>query len=289
VKHFNDEELVTLCHDYFPEVYQNFSDGMTKNRKALALIGYCESRGLLENLHATLEKERPDQRRNFVGRTAVQAREIRLHEKTGIELIRIPAGEFLFGDALLKIDVPSFWIGRSPVTYQQYSRFLIDQPDYDRGNVTGGRSERLANSAFPRDMVTWFDAIAFCSWAGLRLPSEEEWEKAARGTDGRIFPWGNDQPTSDRCNFRDHIGGISRVGAYSPARDSPYGCVDMSGNLWEWTSSEYESDLGDDWNTLILKGGCYGSPAEELRCAAKVDIDSSGRGSLFGFRVAANG
>ncbi len=87
---------------------------------------------------------------NSLASTVVNAGEIHLHEKTGIELVRIPAGEFLFGDALVKTDVPSFWIGRTPVTYQQYSRFLIDQPDYDRDTVTGETSERLAESAVPR-------------------------------------------------------------------------------------------------------------------------------------------
>jgi formylglycine-generating enzyme required for sulfatase activity len=91
--------------------------------------------------------------------------------------------------------------------------------------------------------VTWHDAMAYCRWLArvtgraYRLPSEAEWEKAARGTDGRIWPWGN-KWDSKRCNSREGgPGNTTPVGQYSPQGDSPYGCVDMAGNVWEWTLS----------------------------------------------------
>ena len=88
--------------------------------------------------------------------------------------------------------------------------------------------------------VSWEDARSFCQWANqvtgqaLCLPTEAEWEKAARGTDGQIYPWGNQPPEDKLCNFGMNILDTTSVGSYSPQGDSPYGCADMAGNVWEW-------------------------------------------------------
>ncbi len=162
-----------------------------------------------------------------------------IHEKSGLEFVRIPAGGFLYGEEKKKIYLPEYWISKMPVTNVHYARFVVEtgyrMPHHWRKKLI--YPDGLADH--PVVYVDWYDATAFCKWAGGRLPIEEEWEKAARGTNGRIYPWGNEYKwNQNRCNSKDaHIKGTSRVAQFSPQGDSPYGCVDMIGNVWEWTNS----------------------------------------------------
>jgi formylglycine-generating enzyme required for sulfatase activity len=110
----------------------------------------------------------------------------------------------------------------------------------------------------PVAQVNWTDALAYAAWAGKRLPTEQEWEKAARDMNGREYPWGNQEPTRGLCNFNKHEGRKTSVGKYSLQGDSLYGCMDMSGNVWEWTASEKEG--GE-----VLCGGGWSHPAEYVR------------------------
>jgi formylglycine-generating enzyme required for sulfatase activity len=173
------------------------------------------------------------------------------------ETLRVPAGQFLMGSDPKKdkdaeddeqpqhtLDLPAYRIARAPVTNAQYLAFVQAAghrvPEHwEDGKPPGGKEEH------PVVLVSWHDAMAYCRWLGeatgrpYRLPSEAEWEKAARGTDGRIWPWG-DEWEKKLCNSAEGgPGDTTPVGQYSPGGDSPYGCMDMAGNVWEWTPSVY--------------------------------------------------
>ena len=480
-KYFSDEELEALCFDYFPEALNDFGGGMSKNRKVIALIGHCERRGRLPDLHAALERERAeawnrtfapqpvetprrdvspaalerDPRQIFLSHATADAEfahtlaadlraegwrvwiapesiqpgekwveaidrgletsgvfvvvltpaavasrwvntetdaavemqheglitfipldvtesrpkrlwrqyqyisfrgsyevgldallrrldgepsapvslpttpspplprtpapDRRIHEKTGIELVRIPAGPFLYGssdaDKMARdnekpqrmVDLPEYWIGRYPVTNAQFARFAAatghktTAEQLGQGGVwTGSKWEWVKGSdwrhpggpatsldgkeSHPVVQVSWDDAKAFCDWAGLALPTEEQWEKAARGMDGRVWPWGNEQPTPtvERCNSNMNIGTTTPVGNYSPHGDNPFGCADMGGNVWEWTASWYV-----EGQTRVVRGGSWTSPLEQCRCALRRRYNPDRRNAYSGFRVLA--
>jgi len=201
-------------------------------------------------------------------------------EPDGKEMVRIPAGAFLYGDKKETRELPECWIDKAPVTNAEYARFVAETghepPEHWKAKIPPGdiADHPVAN-------VSWHDSTAYAEWAGKRLPTEEEWEKAARGTDGRKYPWGDEEPTSDLCNFGRNEGRTTPVGKYSPQGDSPYGCADMAGNVWEWTSSDY-----DDRNK-VLRGGSWLAAPEGVRGAFRLgDLPGNRGGYNGGFRCA---
>jgi formylglycine-generating enzyme required for sulfatase activity len=195
-------------------------------------------------------------------------------------MVRVPAGKFLYGDEKVKKSLPEFWIDKTPVTNTEYARFVAETKQKPPKHWKG-RNPPKDIADHPVVNVSWDEAIAYAKWAGKRLPTEEEWEKAARGTDGRKYPWGDQPPTSELCNFGRKVGKTTPVGKYSPQGDSPYGCVDMSGNVWEWTVSDYSKE------TKVLHGGSWHSNVEGLlRAAARDFLNPDLRYSYFGFRCA---
>jgi len=161
----------------------------------------------------------------------------------GAVLVYIPEGEFLMGSEAYnaKVDeipahmvyLDSYWLYQTTVTNRQYRECIIAE-------VCEGSLGRYAENDLPAVNVTWFAAMDYCSWAGGRLPTEAEWEKSARGTDGRDYPWGNTAPSCELANYKNCYGSEAIPVGLIPAGASPYGALDMVGNVWEWVYDWYD-------------------------------------------------
>jgi formylglycine-generating enzyme required for sulfatase activity len=217
-------------------------------------------------------------RRDLTSALLEQAASI-LADAMDLMMVSVPTGEFLIGDEKRKMHVDAFEIDKYPVTNVQYKRF-VDETGHRPPEHWGAGTYLAEEAIHPVVNVSWDDAVAYAEWAGKRLPTEEEWEKAARGTDGRKYPWGDEEPTSDLCNFGGNEGGTTPVGKYSPQGDSPYGCADMAGNVWEWTSSEYS-----DWGKVLRGGSWYRAP-DYVRGASRHRYRPGSRYDHYGFRCA---
>jgi len=197
----------------------------------------------------------------------------------GLEFVKVPAGVFLYGENKKKVEVGEFWMSLTPVTNAQYKVF-VDATGYkEPGHWSGGRIP-AGKENHPVVNVSYQDAQRFCGGAGLRLPTEQEWEKAARGVDGRTYPWGEESPDSQRCNFDKQVGDTTPVGQY-PKGASPYGCLDMAGNVWEWCDSPHES------GGRVLRGGAFSYNVSYVRCACRYWNLPDDRYDSYGFRVVA--
>ncbi|MBW1741737.1 MAG: SUMF1/EgtB/PvdO family nonheme iron enzyme [Deltaproteobacteria bacterium] len=223
--------------------------------------------------------------------------------------VLVPEGAFIMGSyhyseerpVRLVRELKEFFIDRYPVTNAQFCAFLNDKGNQQEGGVEwialaggfGGEGCRIKEdggrfvieSGFedhPVINVSWYGARAYAQWSGKRLPTEEEWEKAARGRLGRTYPWGNEFD-KDRCNTGES--GICRT---TPVKDygvgrSPCGCYNMAGNVWEWTDSWY---YDKDRDYRVLCGSSWGFYREAARCAVR-NRDTPGFGNFdIGFRCA---
>jgi formylglycine-generating enzyme required for sulfatase activity len=242
-----------------------------------------------------------------------------------IAFVEIPAGPFTMGADPARdpaafdnerwsaaggtgtVTVPTFYIARHEVTMGEFAEFV---------RASGWTIDQRALSGQPNHPVTfvsWPDALAYCRWLekslknaastpphikqlltdGWRvtLPTEAEWEKAARGTDGRRYPWGND-PNRGRANYES--AGTTPVGFFA-CPECAHGLADMSGNVWEWTRSPYQPypyDASDDRSNLdadalwVIRGGHFGDAARLVRTTARGGADPGARRNFIGFRVA---
>jgi formylglycine-generating enzyme required for sulfatase activity len=193
------------------------------------------------------------------------------------------------------VDVPAFAIALTPVTNADYADFVAATGHPAPCRWRADPAPALAEH--PVTHVDWHDARAFCAWAGARLPTEAEWEKAARGTDARRYPWGAAEPDDRVAVFaRGTAGQATEPVGTHPAGASPYGVLDVAGTVWEWTSSAYraypyrvddgreEPESGEE---RVLRGGSYASPGGRwLRCASRSRSFPTRRQAHIGFRVA---
>jgi formylglycine-generating enzyme required for sulfatase activity len=247
----------------------------------------------------------------------------------GIIMVYIPPGKFTMGsDEGEEIEKPSheveldgYWMGKIPVTNMQYVSFLNDS---GIDHKTGCNGERCINTDIeskdshikctkdnyqfepgcenhPVIAVSWYGAAEYCKWLSkkigqeFKLPTEAQWENAARGNDQRKYPWGSKEPNIDLANFNRNIGKTTPVGSY-PEGASPYGLMDMAGNVWEWCSDWYEayyykiSPLKNPTgpnrgSNRVIRGGNWRREARFLCCTYRSHTEPSTRYVVLGFRL----
>jgi len=195
-----------------------------------------------------------------------------------------------------RVFVEAFEIDKYEVTNEDFARFVEATgyvTDAERaGDPQTWRSSGAGKPRHPVVEVSWNDAVAFCQWAGKRLPTETEWEKAARGTEGYVYPWGNEwEPGRANTKESGHRGTIP-VGSY-PNGASPYGLLDMAGNVWEWTSDWYEAYPGSTYISpyygqkfKVVRGGCWFSEAYRVRTSYRSATSIEATNDNLGFRCA---
>lgn len=172
--------------------------------------------------------------------------------KDGAPMVLVSAGEFLYGEKNPRMTLPAFYMDIYELTTARYAKFLQEtghgSPNY------WSKVNPVSHAELPVVGVEWADADAYCRWAGKRLPTEQEWEKAARGTDGRTYPWGNTAPTKDLANYGQSVCGVfcnayeeklTPVNGYQAGR-SPYGIYNMAGSVFEWVNEE-KGIRGGSW------------------------------------------
>jgi len=198
------------------------------------------------------------------------------------EMVLIPAGPFLMGAPKpATVELPEFLIARFPVTNADYAEF-VRATGHRRPKHWSAVGYREGLARHPVTYVSWEDAAAYCRWAGLRLPTEAEWEKAARGTEAQAFPWGQEF-IPENCNTSESKTDGTRPVDAHPGGVSPYGIWDMAGNVWEWTSTEYEQ--GGPWR--VVKGGSWDFKGHhDSRCATRAYFQPVFRNGAIGFRCA---
>ena len=224
-------------------------------------------------------------------------------------MVLVPAGEFTMGSdmgdedemPIHRVHLNTFYIDEFEVTNGRFAKF-VDAIQSEPPWGFADKDTPVVDADRPVRWVNWMDAMGYCLWAGKRLPTEAEWEKAARGTDGRAYPWGNDSPTSAHAVFGLKEGGaetVSLIGNRDKGQ-SPYGAHDLAGNLYEWVTDWYAEDFyanfvknpvtnprgPSEGTAKVQRGGSYINGPYRLRSSFRTKGDPAEQDPNVGFRCA---
>ena len=220
-----------------------------------------------------------------------------LRTEAPTDMVKVPKGPFLYGEKRVHETIDQdYWIDKSPVTNEKYRGFILadgygsqaywSSEGWKWKTEKNIRSPKYWNDAkwnqadHPIVGVNYYEAEAYAKWAGKRLPTEREWEKAARGEDGRKYPWGNEFDQK-KCNSEESaIGHTTPVTQY-PRGVNPYGCYDMAGNVWEWCADLYDEKK----DSRVLRGGSWFNTAGSLRVSYRLSCNAFNRLYNIGFRL----
>jgi eukaryotic-like serine/threonine-protein kinase len=235
-----------------------------------------------------------------------------LRPADGMQMMDVPAGEFMMGSNDLdgdekpvhKVFLDEFWIDQTEVTNGMYAKCVSEgackPPIRSSSSFRDSYFDNPKFVDYPVIYVSWEAAKGYCAWAGGKLPSEAEWEKAARGTDERTYPWGNETPTCELANYSGCQIDTVAVGSY-PDAASPYGVLDMAGNVWEFVSDWYgelyysqspasnpPGPASGDGGYVVLRGGSWVEAIDYQGSAYRLDDGPENMYVNFGFRCASS-
>jgi formylglycine-generating enzyme required for sulfatase activity len=310
------------CRNSLVEIGEAMKE-MTDDEMLLRLKATCETALARPEAKDTIMKwlkvapQTHPERRNMLALLAkTQAK-----QEDPTEWVLVPAGEFEMGaegspagpdeGPRHRVFLDAFQIGKYEVTNRQYHAFVkatghrVPENSDAKYNIWRGDQLLDGTTDLPVINVDWDDATAYCKWIGGRLPTEAEWEKAARGTDGRTFPWGNEPVSGNRANYSfspvpmwDGIATLAKVNQYEFGR-SPYGAFEMAGNVWEWVQDWYDESYyksspsknptgASDGQKRVIRGGSWRNTEEVLRSANRNSHPPSDRRVYIGIRCAKN-
>jgi len=310
------------CKNGLMEVMEAMKE-IPNDETLLRVKGQCETELLMPDAKDTIMKwlkvapqSHPERAKMLALLAKTQA-----SKETPNDWVLVPAGEFEMGTEgepadpdeapKHKVFLDAFYIGKYEVTNRQYYTFVksafYPPPENPDPKYSMWRGETMLDGIgeLPVINVSWDDAVAFCKWSGGRLPTEAEWEKAARGTDGRTYPWGNDAVTGNRSNFSienitfwDGPATLARKDQYDYGR-SPYGAYEMAGNVWEWVQDWYDENYyknspsknptgpsPSSGKERVIRGGSWQSNPVTVRSSNRSKQDPIDRRVYIGIRCA---
>jgi formylglycine-generating enzyme required for sulfatase activity len=308
------------CKNALVEIGEATKD-LVDDEALLRLKGQCETELQRVGAQATIMQwlKVVPQNHPERGKMIVLLAKTQAPSESPTEWALVPGGEFEMGaegdpaatdeGPKHKVNLDSFYIGKYEITNQQYHTFVKttgrkapvnEDPKY---SIWRGEDILEGTANLPVINVTWDDATAYCKWAGGRLPTEAEWEKAARGTDGRTYPWGNDPVTGNRTNysienvtFWEGPATLAKVDQYEFGK-SPYGAYEMAGNVWEWTQDWYDESYykhspaknpagPSEGKEKVVRGGSWQSNPQTVRSANRNKHLTTDRRVYVGIRCA---